>query len=266
MTLGPDEPRKVKPQVEKETAAPVFTKKENATLKQKIEILDWHRAQGKGQSQGKTAAHWNPLYPNLCLKQPTISAWLKDETRYRQQYAEELAKGQTGNSKRVKQTEHPEVNEMLELWIAKAMSDEVQLSGEILRQKWTRFADLVGVPTDERLALSEGWLEALKRRCGLKSFKRHGEAGSATLEAVESEHARVRERIRELVAKHGYRLKDIFNMDERQVFFGRKDRHCCENSLLTIFQNAAGPGAHEQANIWSERKQEATDVRVHNER
>lgn len=115
----------------------------------------------------------------------------------------------------MKQTEHPEVNEMLELWIAKAMSNEVQFSGEILRQKWTRFADLVGVPTDERLALSEGWLEALKRRCGLKSFKRHGEAGSASPKEVERE----REHIHELVAKHGYRLKDMFNMDETGLFW-----------------------------------------------
>jgi hypothetical protein len=218
VALGPEE-RKAKPQAEKEKAPPVFTKKENATLKQKIETLDWHHAQGKKQSQGKTAPHWDPTYPNLCLKQPTISAWLKDEEKHRLQYAEELAKGQTGNTKRVKQTEHPEVNEMLELWIMKAMSDEVQLSGEILRQKWTRFADLVGVPEDERIVLSDGWLASLKRRCGLKNFKRHGEAGSASSEEVESERERVCEQICELVAKHGYWLKDIFNMDETGLFW-----------------------------------------------
>jgi hypothetical protein len=84
-------------------------------LKQIIKILDWHHTQGKKQGQGKTAAHWDPTYPNLCLKQPTISAWLKDEEKYCQQYAEELAKGQTRNIKHMKQTEHPEVNEMLKL-------------------------------------------------------------------------------------------------------------------------------------------------------
>jgi len=84
------------------------------------------------------------VYPNLRLKQPTISAWLKDEERYRQWYAEELGKGQTGHAKRVKQMERPEVNGMLKPWIAKAMLDEVQLSGEILRQKWTCVTDLVG--------------------------------------------------------------------------------------------------------------------------
>ncbi|KAG7442356.1 uncharacterized protein BT62DRAFT_982547 [Guyanagaster necrorhizus] len=38
------------------------------------------------------------------------------------------------------------------------MADGVHLNGEILRQKWTWFADLVGVPQDDQLALSEGWL------------------------------------------------------------------------------------------------------------
>jgi hypothetical protein len=32
-------------------------------------------------------------------------------------------------------------------------------------------ADLVGVPDDERLVLSEGWLNALKKRCGLTGYK-----------------------------------------------------------------------------------------------
>ncbi|KAF5369186.1 hypothetical protein D9615_009952 [Tricholomella constricta] len=203
----PKQPRKTGSYAEKKKAAPVFTKKENATLKQKIEILDWHH--------GKTAAHWNQIYPNLCLKQPTISAWLKDEPKYRQQYADTLARGQTGNIKRVKQTEHPEVNEMLELWVTKAMSDEIPINGEILRQKWNRFADLQGVPEDERLALSDGWLTALKRRCGLRNFKRHGEAASADIRDIEHE----RERLRELIRKHGYRLKDIFNMDETGLFW-----------------------------------------------
>ncbi|KAK0477074.1 hypothetical protein IW261DRAFT_1421279 [Armillaria novae-zelandiae] len=66
-----------KPQEDKQPKAPVFIKKENATMKQKVEIMDWHPAQGPKFKQGKTAEHWNQIYPNLRLKQPTISAWLK---------------------------------------------------------------------------------------------------------------------------------------------------------------------------------------------
>ena len=45
---------------------------------------------------------------------------------------------------------------MMDLWVLKAMGDGVLLTGEVLRQKWTKFADLVGIPQDERLNLSNG--------------------------------------------------------------------------------------------------------------
>jgi len=57
------------------------TKKENATLKQRIEILDWHHANGSIQT--KTAAHFHTIYPNLQIKQPLISSWVKNEARWR---------------------------------------------------------------------------------------------------------------------------------------------------------------------------------------
>jgi hypothetical protein len=57
----------------------VFTRKENATLAQQIEILDWHHKHGKKQIA--TAQHFAPIYPNLKLKQPLISSWLKEEVK-----------------------------------------------------------------------------------------------------------------------------------------------------------------------------------------
>ncbi|KIK21857.1 hypothetical protein PISMIDRAFT_62520, partial [Pisolithus microcarpus 441] len=50
------------------------------TLKQRIEILDWHYANGKIQT--KTATHFNTVYPTLHLTQPRISDWIKQETRW----------------------------------------------------------------------------------------------------------------------------------------------------------------------------------------
>ena len=92
----------------------MFTKKENATLAQQIEILDWHH-NSIDNSQIKAAAHWDKIYPNLRLKQPLISSWLKYEKNLCAQLAEMESKGQADLTKRAKQTEHPEVNEMLEL-------------------------------------------------------------------------------------------------------------------------------------------------------
>jgi Tc5 transposase DNA-binding domain len=105
---------------------------------------------------------------------------------------------------------------MMYLWVSKAMSDGILLTGEVLRQKWNRFADLVGVPQDERLNLSNGWLGRFKDRNGLREMKRHGEAGSADVGTVEWE----RKRIQELIKKYGYELHDIFNMDKTGLFYG----------------------------------------------
>ena len=72
-------------------------------------------------------------------------------------------------AKRVQQTEHPDVSEMMYLWVSKAMSDGILLTGEVLRQKWNAFADRAGIPGDERL--SNGWLGSFKERNGLKEMK-----------------------------------------------------------------------------------------------
>jgi hypothetical protein len=194
-----NDPQKVKQK-------PAFTRKENATLGQRIEILDWHYANGANQS--KTAKHFDAIYPNLQLKQPRVSAWCKNEGKWRQEY--EIGTSSGHSAKRICQTQHPEVTEMLDLWISKAMADKIILTGEVIRQKWRRFANLAGVPEDERLSLSEGWLTRYKTRNGLKNIKRHGEAASAASKIVEKEQ----QRIQTLIKDHGYQLRDIFNTDE----------------------------------------------------
>jgi hypothetical protein len=104
---------------------------------------------------------------------------------------------------------------MLDLWVSKAMRDKIQLTGEVLRQKWIAFADLAGIPDDERLNLSDGWLTRYKERIGLKEYKRHGEAASADPKTIEAE----RKRVQQLIEKYGYTLRDIFNMDETGLFY-----------------------------------------------
>ncbi|KAI5822040.1 DDE-domain-containing protein [Schizophyllum commune Tattone D] len=67
----------------------------------------------------------------------------------------------------------------MDLWVHRAMQNGVQLTGEVLRQKWTAFADIAKVPQDERVGLSNGWLSRFKNRHALKELRRFGEAGSA---------------------------------------------------------------------------------------
>lgn len=88
-----------------------FQKKENATLEQRIKILDWHNT--NGSIQIKTANHFHTLYPNLKIKQPLISVWVKDEVRWQAEY--ENNRDFLYSAKWVHQTQHPEVMEMLDL-------------------------------------------------------------------------------------------------------------------------------------------------------
>jgi hypothetical protein len=72
-------------------AATLFTKKENATLAQQIEILDWHHKNGANQTT--TAQHFDPIYPNIQIKQPLVSSWLKDEPKWREQWGQTNREG-----------------------------------------------------------------------------------------------------------------------------------------------------------------------------
>ncbi|KAF7965944.1 hypothetical protein HWV62_40758 [Athelia sp. TMB] len=52
---------------------------------------------------------------------------------------------------------------------------------------WRSFAKLAGIPEEDWLALSEGWLTRFKGSMGMKNFKRHGEAALADPTAVAKE-------------------------------------------------------------------------------
>ncbi|KIK76027.1 hypothetical protein PAXRUDRAFT_171064, partial [Paxillus rubicundulus Ve08.2h10] len=186
--------------------------KANATLAQRIEILNWYHTNGKNQSW--TANHFNKIYPFLHLKQPKISDWLKHEASWRAEY-EGTSAGVAHSVKRVRQTQHPKVTEMLDLWVSKAMADKLLLTGEVIRQKWKAFADRAGVPTDKCISLSEGWLSRYKVRNGLKQTKCHGEAASASPQTVYKE----RLCMQGLIKNGGYKLRDVFNADESRLFY-----------------------------------------------
>jgi Tc5 transposase DNA-binding domain len=150
------------------------------------------------------------------IKQPLISAWVKDKDKWQVEWRKSgPGGGVPPTTKRACQTQHPDVTEMLELWVSKALADGVVLTGQVIRQKWTTFADLAHIPMDERLNLSDGWLARFKTRNNLKEMRRHGEAGSAKPQTVENE----RQRVQKILAEGHYNLKDIFNMDETGLFY-----------------------------------------------
>jgi Tc5 transposase DNA-binding domain len=190
-------------------------RKENVTLEQKIEILKlkWYHVNGKNQT--KAANHFDQKYPNLKLWQHHVSKWLKQEPKYKEQW-EQSSGAHSHKAKQICQTTQPKVTEMLELWVMMAMAHNLLITGDVLCQKWTEFADHVGVLEDEQLRLSEGWLISFKERNNLKNYKQHGEAAFANSDAIIKE----RQHIQALIKEQGYQLKDIFNMDETGLFYG----------------------------------------------
>jgi hypothetical protein len=178
-----------------------------ATLAQKVEILDWHK--NNGSNQTKTASHFNKIYPDIALKQPLISAWVKAENGIREQ-----AKISSSDSKRVRSTRFPEIEQMLDVWVTQAFHSKMTITGDVIRAKWQEFASKEGIPSSQWLSLSDGWLTSFKSRHRLKSFKKHGEAAQAEELDISTE----RERLQKLVTE--YDRKDIWNMDETGLMYG----------------------------------------------
>ena len=116
-------------------------------------------------------------------------------------------------NKKMRQTQHPEVTEMLDLWVRKVKVAKIHISGDILQQKWMDFANQLGIPEDECLKLSDGWLTSYKAPMGLKEFKQHGNAASVNMTTVEEE----RKRLKEIIA--GYAPHDTYNIDETGFFY-----------------------------------------------
>ena len=122
--------------------------KENATVYQRVEILNWYQANGKNQSL--TARHFSNIYPSLQLKQPIISAWVKDELKWCKRYQLENNNNVAPSTKYVHATQHPEITEMLNIWVTMACEDGLLLTSDTIHQKWRQFANMSGIPQDEQ--------------------------------------------------------------------------------------------------------------------
>ena len=97
--------------------------KQNATLEQKVEVLKWYHANGKNQK--KTADHFRAKWPELNMQQPCIYDWLKVESKIMGKWTHTGSSGtHLCKTKWICQTQHPEITEMLELWVSKAMMEK----------------------------------------------------------------------------------------------------------------------------------------------
>ena len=71
-------------------------------------------AQRKWKKPIQNARHFDPIYPNHKIKQPLVSTWVNDETKWCEQW-EKMNCQSDWTAKHVRQREHPEVTKMMVL-------------------------------------------------------------------------------------------------------------------------------------------------------
>lgn len=152
-------------------------------MAQKNEVLDWFHANGRNQS--KTARHIDKKWPDLEIKQPKVSDWVKKEQSIWDLHSDNPVVAKTLH--RVRLVKHSEADEAVSMWVSQALENGVTVTGEVIQEKWQHFAASLNIPGSEWLHLSEGWLSQFKERNGLHERKKHGEAGSQNVATADAE-------------------------------------------------------------------------------
>jgi len=115
------------------------------------------------------------------------------------------------SSKRPRIVTRPDVDRALFLWIKQMEEKGEHVNGPMLKEKRRRFEELFEVPEEEQLS-GDGWLAPFCKAYKICEHRRHGEAGSVDLDAVEIE----RKRCEEILSK--YTPRDRWNFDETSFF------------------------------------------------
>jgi len=153
----------------------------------------------------------------------TISTILKNREAIK---AADVAKGvKSLTSKRLAAVE--EVEKLLMVWI-----NEKQLAGDSVSEAITcdearlLKSDIMRdtpVSRGEEFKASKGWSDNFKKRTGIHSVVRHGEAASSNKDAAE----KFVEKFKNFVDREGFISEQIFNCDETGLFWKKckKDLH-----------------------------------------
>lgn len=179
--------------MEKETR-----KKRMLTLKEKIEILNWHE-------QNKVSVR------NVATK---FEIGKTQAANIIQKKEEIMKKWHECGNNTVKRnflkTNGLKIDQLTYEWFIKARNKNIPLSGPIVRSKAKDIADTLNI---ENFKASEGWLEKFRLRHNIAFKCISGEAASVDKEDVTNFAAKVPLIIR------GYDAKNIYNADETGLFF-----------------------------------------------
>ena len=158
---------------------------------------------------------------NPKLTQTELKAWLKEEHGCEVSQGTisvTLKKGQAefpasmGSIKRQRAGTWPDVERALFDWILQ-YQQTVAITGDMVKLKAGIYFQKMHPDNEESPTWSNGWLGGFQGRFKIKSWKRHGEAGSVQVGTLEEQ----REALQKELAPED--IQDIYNMDETGLFW-----------------------------------------------
>jgi hypothetical protein len=115
------------------------------------------------------------------------------------------------SGKRPRAVVRPDVERGLIKWVRHMKSKQETVTGPMLKEKCKCFEDEFNVPESERL-LGSSWVQRFCKAYKICEHKRHGEARSVDLEAVDAEQARCQQ----ITAR--FAPRDRYNVDETAFY------------------------------------------------
>ena len=201
------------------SAGGVKRKKESLTLELKKEIIAKHE---RGVRVSEIAKQYG-------RSMSTISTVLKQKDAIK---AVKSSKGTTILSKRRSPTIE-EMERLLLIWIKdKEIAGDTITEVVICEKACAIYADLKATdngddagesstdPTIQEFKASHGWFEKFKKRTGIHSVVRHGEAASSDTKAAEE----FVKSFKTILHQEGYVAQQVFNCDETGLFWKKMPR------------------------------------------
>ncbi|GBB97722.1 hypothetical protein RclHR1_03050011 [Rhizophagus clarus] len=118
----------------------------------------------------------------------------------------------------------PEIEEVLTLWVLKALENGVDISDQVLHEKTMIFASLYKI---KNFKGSNGWIGRFKKRHNLSCYLKQGEAASALLEKLDE----FREELQDLIRE--YSLDNVFNCDETGLYWKMEPKRTISNKPVS---------------------------------
>lgn len=165
------------------------------TVKDKLEVI---RSIENGTTKSALARAWDLPLTTVC------GIW---------NAREKLKSGAASNMKRcrLRGSAFPDVEKALVLWLKKARSENLPVTGPLLAEKAEAFAAQLNC---EDFSCSNGWLARFKARYSISARVVCGEAAHADKEGAEEWQ---NGQLQQEIAK--YAAEDVFNFDESALFY-----------------------------------------------